>query len=148
CPERYQLVVTDYYGAGLWRSHGHRGATYLFLRWCVDRYGPDLVKQLIQTNLVGVANLETATRERFSVLFRQWSAGLALSGVNRGTEGAGPQGRLDLYRPLGNRLLCGPRHTGVALAGGALDIRLAGTTSAYVLLHSPAGDRSRVTVGA
>ena len=42
-PERYQLVVDDYYAADLFRSHGNRGSTYLFLRWCVDRYGPDLL---------------------------------------------------------------------------------------------------------
>ena len=39
-PERYQLVVDDYYAADLFRSHGNRGSTYLFLRWCADRYGP------------------------------------------------------------------------------------------------------------
>ena len=42
-PERYQLVVDDYYAEDLFRSHGNRGSTYLFLRWCADRYGPDLV---------------------------------------------------------------------------------------------------------
>ena len=30
-PERYRLVVDDYYAADLFRSHGNRGATYLFL---------------------------------------------------------------------------------------------------------------------
>ena len=29
-PERYQLVVDDYYTADLFRSHGNRGSTYLF----------------------------------------------------------------------------------------------------------------------
>ena len=41
-PERYQLVVDDYYAADLFRSHGNRGSTYLFLRWCADRYGRGL----------------------------------------------------------------------------------------------------------
>ncbi len=45
-PERYRLVVDDYYASDLFRSHGNRGATYLFLRWCVDRYGPGLVEAL------------------------------------------------------------------------------------------------------
>ena len=41
-PERYQLVVDDYYAADLFRSHGNRGSTYLFLRWCARslRTGP------------------------------------------------------------------------------------------------------------
>src|SRR4029077_792208 len=85
-PERYQLVISDYFRAGLFRSHGHRGAAYLFLRWCCDRYGNDLLKQLVQTNLTGTANLEAATHERFADLFRQWTIALALSGTNLGFE--------------------------------------------------------------
>ena len=50
-PERYSLVVPDYHAAGLWRSHGHRGAAYLFLRWCADQYGTELTGRLAQTNL-------------------------------------------------------------------------------------------------
>ena len=53
-PERYRLVVEDYYAADLFRSHGNRGATYLFLRWCVDQYGPDLVDTLIRSELRGI----------------------------------------------------------------------------------------------
>ena len=49
-PERYQLVVDDYYAADLFRSHGSRGSTYLFLRWCADRYGPDLVPALVHSD--------------------------------------------------------------------------------------------------
>ncbi len=40
-PEHYQLVVPDYHAAGLWRSHGNRGAAYTFLRWCADCCGDD-----------------------------------------------------------------------------------------------------------
>src|SRR5262249_45617224 len=83
-PERYGLVVPDYYAAGHWRSHGHRGAAYLFLRWCSDRYGGDLARWLIQSNLTGVANLEAATGQPFAELFRQWSAALILSGAGIG----------------------------------------------------------------
>ena len=60
-PERYQLVVEDYYAADLFRSHGNRGSTYLFLRWCVDQFGPDLLPTLVESQLRGVANLEEAT---------------------------------------------------------------------------------------
>ena len=48
-PERYQLVVDDYYAADLFRSHGNRGSTYLFLRWCADRYGPGLLPALVSS---------------------------------------------------------------------------------------------------
>jgi hypothetical protein len=85
-PERYQLVVPDYFHAGLFRSHGHRGAAYLFLRWCCDLYGDNLLKQLVQTNLAGTANLEAATHQRFADLFRQWTTALALGGTNFKSE--------------------------------------------------------------
>ena len=35
--------MDDYYAADLFRSHGNRGSTYLFLKWCAVRYGPDLL---------------------------------------------------------------------------------------------------------
>ena len=48
-PQAYPLVVHDYYQAGLWRNHGCRGATYLFLRWCVDQFGNDMLPRLIRS---------------------------------------------------------------------------------------------------
>jgi hypothetical protein len=147
-PERYQLVVADYYSAGLWRSHGNRGATYLFLRWCADRYGPDLLRELIQTNLTGVTNVEVTTRAHFADLFRQWSAALAVSGTGLASEEIVPLHHLNPHEPLGGRLLCGPRLEPVPLANGRTEVQLAGTSAAYLLLHSPAGDRSRVTITA
>src|SRR5207253_6678528 len=128
-PERYELIVPDYFSAGLFRSHGHRGAAYLFLRWCCDCYGDNLLKQLVQTNLAGTANLEAATHQRFADLFRQWTIALALSGTNfksairnpksESVLGSSDFGRisdfgqevhgLDIRQPLAGRLLCGPR---------------------------------------
>jgi hypothetical protein len=147
-PQRYQLVVADYYSAGLWRSHGNRGATYLFLRWCADRYGPDLLRQLIQTNLTGVTNVEVTTRAQFADLFRQWSAALAVSGAGLATDEIVPLHHLDPREPLSGRLLCGPRFEPLPLGNGRTEVRLAGTSAAYLLLHSPASDRSRVTITA
>src|SRR5262249_25671418 len=129
-PERYQLAVADYYGRGLWRSPGHRGATYMFLRWCAGRCGQDLPARLIQSNLSGTANVETATEERFADLFRRWTADLALGEAWRVTG--------DEARSFG-RLLCGPRLEEVTLAGGRQELSVAGTSAAYVLLHSPGG---------
>jgi hypothetical protein len=147
-PERYPLVVPDYYGARLWRTHGVRGATYLFLRWCVDRHGPELARRLIQTSQHGVANLETATGEHFALLFRQWSAALALSGSGLLIEGVTPLRHIDPRQPLASRLLCGPRFDVVPLDGAVHEVKVAGTAAAYLLLHSPAGARSRVTITA
>jgi hypothetical protein len=141
CPERYPLVVADYYASGLWRSPGPRGAVYLFLRWCRDRHGPDLPVRLIQSNLAGVSNLEVATQERFAELFRQWSVALVtgMSGAWIEEGSSAP--------PFG-RLLCGPRVVQVPLAHGEHEVQLAGTAVAYLLLHSPAAGHARVTVTA
>jgi hypothetical protein len=75
-PERYQLVVDDYYAADLFRSHGNRGSTYLFLRWCSDRYGPDLLPALVASGLRGAANLEECTGATFAGLYRGWTLDL------------------------------------------------------------------------
>lgn len=76
-PSRYPLVVPDYYRAGLWRNAGCRGATYSFLRWCVDRFGNGLVRQLARSRHRGIFNLQLATGTRFEELFRAWSLDLA-----------------------------------------------------------------------
>ena len=76
-PEAYRLVVADYYAAELFRSHGARGATYLFLRYCADRFGADLTLKLIRSPLRGVANIEAATGRPFADLYRDWTVALA-----------------------------------------------------------------------
>jgi hypothetical protein len=135
CPARYGLVVPDYYAAGLWRSHGHRGAAYLFLRWCADTFGPDLPARLIQTNLSGTRNIEVATLTPFPALFRRWSAGLVSDASKKRN-----------FQPLAGRLLCGPRTEEVTLAGDEHQVRIAGTGMAYLLLHSPAAAHARLKI--
>jgi hypothetical protein len=147
-PERYQLVVPDYHAAGLFRSHGHRGAAYLFLRWCVDRHGPDLPGRLIQTNLCGIRNLEVETGEPFAELFREWSVALLLSDTGLPALDTTPLRRVDLHHPVGERLMCGPRTEPVTMTAGRYEATLAGTSAAYLLLHSPGERRSRVTIAA
>jgi hypothetical protein len=147
-PEHYALVVADYYGRKIWRDPGTRGCTYLFLRWCVDRFGPELLTRLVRSNLSGVDNLEVATQTRFEELFRQWSAALALSGMAVACEGVSPLERLNLRGNLGTRLLCGPRQHTVMLDGGQEELTLAATSVATVLLHSPAAAHARITVTA
>lgn len=108
-PNRYQLVVPDYYRAGLWRCHGSRGATYLFLRWCVDRYGAELLQELSRSNLQGVANLEAATLTPFDELFRAWSIATCLSGIAPGVDETHGFRSIDLRDRLETRVLTGPR---------------------------------------
>lgn len=147
-PARYPLVVPDYYGPGLWRTPGVRGAAYLFLRWVADRHGADVARRLTQTGQCGVANLETATGERFADLFRLWTAAVALGGSGITADGTTPLDRIDLRQPLGGRLLCGPHFENMPLDGGRQDVLLAGTSAGYLLLHTPGGPHSRLTITA
>lgn len=55
-----------------------RGSGYLFLRWCVSRYGPQLLTQLVRGPRSGIGNLEAATGQRFDSLYRQFSVDLFL----------------------------------------------------------------------
>jgi hypothetical protein len=147
-PERCALVVPDYYATKLWRDPASRGCTYLFLRWCVDRFGPELLVRLVRSNLNGVANLEVATQTRFEELFRQWSAAQALAGSGVVLDGVAPLLGVGVRGRLGSRCLGGPRFHEVALHGGKCELHLAGTGVGYALLHSPGGGHTRVTVTA
>lgn len=137
-PQRYPLGVKDYYGAGVWRSPGHRGAAFLFLDWCRQRFGPDLAARLVQSNLAGTENLEVATNAPFAELFRQWTVALATGEAGRPRGDAPPMGRL----------LGGPRFVELPLSGSEADLEIAGTTAAYLLLHSPQNRSVRLTVRA
>jgi hypothetical protein len=156
-PERYQLVVPDYYGSGLWRTPGNRGAAYLFLRWCAERHGPGLARELTRSSLSGEANLEAAMRERFADLFRQWTVALLNPLAGRSPQRqqgrtaplAGAAGSHPTLRGvLGTRLLAGPRVRELSLAAGAQEVQLAGTSAAYFLLCSAAGQYARLTITA
>jgi hypothetical protein len=96
-PERYRLVVRDYYAADLFRSHGNRGSTYLFLRWCSDRLGPGFLPAVVRSPECGLANLESASGARFEDLYRRWSVGLYLDALGPPEPGrwleAGPRAR-------------------------------------------------------
>ena len=72
-------MVDDYYAADLFRSHGNRGSTYLFLRWCADRYGEDLTgARSSNRDARGVANLESATGSTFRQSLPAMVAGAVL----------------------------------------------------------------------
>jgi hypothetical protein len=149
-PERYQLVVDDYFAANLFRSHGNRGSTYLFLRWCVDRYGPDLIPTLVRSPRRGVANLEAATGATFADLFRRWSLAMFLSGLdpsNPTTDRPGDGFRsVNLHAPRPDCELAGPRYRRITPDDPADRWDAAGTSSHYVLLDGDAGGAVEVEV--
>ena len=121
-PERYRLVVDDYFRADLFRSHGHRGATYLFLRWCASRFGPKLVPTLMASPLRGVENLEAATGRHFADLYREWSLSLA------GDLVSGPSA--DDAPPT-------PKRTEVRADGSETAWEMEGTSSRYFIVEPP-----------
>ena len=149
-PERYSLVVEDYYAADLFRSHGNRGSTYLFLRWCVDQYGPDLVPALIQSPLRGRANLEQATGSSFADLFRRWSLALYLSGLDPDPTAKANKPywyrSVDVRSPLEDWELAGPRTARVVAGGAAESWTTAGTTSHFGVIRASAPGAVEVTV--
>jgi hypothetical protein len=117
-PERYRLIVDDYYTDSLFRSHGHRGAAYLFLRWCVDQFGPRLLPALVTSKRTGIANLEAATGTRFEELFRRWSVAQYTNALEAARRGS--------LLPRATRLK----------PGGRMDRWVAqGTTSHYAILE-------------
>jgi len=145
-PERYRLVVEDYYAANLWRGHGNRGSTYLFLRWCVDQFGEELLRDLVQTNLCGVTNVETATGQSFADLYRAWSAAIFVSQSGLETRREETVRFLKLRSSLGGRLLAGPRYEYLDLGGGSTQFALVGTSTKYLIAHSLLGAGTRVRV--
>ena len=149
-PERYGLVVDDYFTANLFRSHGHRGSTYLFLRWCADRYGPELVPRLVGSPLRGVANVEAATGATFAELFRRWSLALFRSGLDApGSPSAGTDDgyrAIDLYAPWCEWDLAGPRFRRITPGGQADRWEAAGTSTHYVLVDGDAAGAVEVEV--
>jgi hypothetical protein len=56
------------YDAGSFGSLAERGASWLFLRWLIDRQGPNAMRDLVQTTRVGTANLEAVGLRTTSAL--------------------------------------------------------------------------------
>lgn len=134
-PEAYRLIVEDYYSADLFRSHGNRGGTYLFLRWCADRYGPMLLPALVRSSRRGTDNLEAATGLTFPALYRRWTTALFLSGLdphyNRG-EGFRS---LDIRSTIDGWQLAGPRTIEVVPGTPPETWTAAGTSSRYLIVE-------------
>ena len=150
-PQSAPLVVADYYRSGLWRDAGCRGATYLFLRWCVDQFGEEVLGRLAAAPARGTANLEIVTGVPFAELYRRWTAALLLSGEEEETSGSrGFDGyrTLDLRGRLGTWQLAGPRLRVWPRAEEPCDLRVRGTSSAFVVLPTADGRSQRISVEA
>ena len=147
-PEKYRLVVEDYYAADLFRSHGNRGGTYLFLRWCVDRYGDAVLDRMMRSPLRGVANVEAATGRSVAALYREWSTALYLTGLDPQTDASNPGS----YRTIDPRgmiedwILAGPRSDSVELDAKPHVWNAAGTTTHYVVLDAAKTGATRVEI--
>ncbi len=151
----YPLVVEDYYRTGLWRCHGCRGATYLFLRYCVERFGTQMLTRLITTPARGTRNLELATGCSFERLFRDWTLSLLedaapiaedkTPGVANSQQSSEKLASLDLYGAVGPWGLAGPRPRGWLVDSGPLSLELKGTSAAFlVAAASPKGGTRRI----
>jgi hypothetical protein len=136
-PERYQLVVKDYYTADLFRSHGNRGSTYLFLRWCVDHYGPSLLSTLIQSPRRGVANLEAATGMGFADLYRRWSTDLFMDNLAAKKDTRGTETLASDSQEAG-WIAVGPRPSCQAADGTTKHWALTGTSTHYAIVEGSA----------
>jgi hypothetical protein len=161
-PHRSPLVIPDYYRAGLWRDHGCRGATYLFLQWCVDQHGDELLKRLVQASFRGTQNLERATGTTFEELYRHWSIALLAASLPEAipagnapmssSESPPPQNpafplpaslSLNLCGRMSQYGLIGPRRLEWNVDGRRQSIELAGTATAFLELRSSAGQGVR-----
>jgi hypothetical protein len=147
-PERYRLVVDDYYAADLFRSHGNRGGTYLFLRWCADRYGPRLLPALVGSERRGVANLEAATGARFEDLYRAWSVALFLAGLDPAQGRSDGFRTIDLRGRLDDWQLAGPRAVSLRPEERPLSWMSAGTASRFLVIEPAAAGAVEVEVAA
>ncbi len=149
-PEAYQLVVDDYFAADLFRSHGNRGSTYLFLRWCADRYGIDLIPSLVLSDRRGVDNVESATGSTFAALYRRWSLATFLSGMDPSARPLAVDDdgylSLNLCAPINDRELAGPRYHAMAPGSPADRWEAAGTSTHYVILDGSASGAVEVEV--
>jgi hypothetical protein len=118
-PEGFQLVVRDYYAARLFRSHGHRGAAYLFLRWCSGVYGPGFLPAMVCSSGRGVELVERVTGTSFDDLYRAWSVSQYVAAFEA---------------PAGESAPALPRCTQIRADGPAHTWTSPGTATHYALL--------------
>lgn len=144
-PNRYRVVVDDEHRPGHFRCHGNRGASYLFLRWCVEAIEPDLILMLATGRERGIANLERATGCSFADLFQGWTVDLLRSGLGIGQASLG----VDLLDAIGDWPLGGVRVVTIEPRERSRTVSLEGTSSQYLRIPSGRARGSRwVTIEA
>ncbi|HTI51223.1 MAG TPA: hypothetical protein VL475_09735 [Planctomycetaceae bacterium] len=121
-PQHTPVVVRDYYRAGLWRDPACRGATFLFLQWCIQCCGEGLLRELACDPRTGVEKLEALTGQSFPTLYRHWTIAL-----HRGRIGT-----IDLGGRLGECQLAGVHRLVWNSAEQPLQLELRGTATAFV----------------
>lgn len=121
---KYPLVVSDYFGAGMWRNHGCRGAVYLFLSWCVQSFGDEILRELVHSPVTGTRNLEWATGMTFRELYRHWTLAIAQSHTH--------QSDMNLFGQVGNWGIAGPHWQNWNLANSQKALKICGTATAYL----------------
>jgi hypothetical protein len=150
-PESYRLVVEDYYSANLFRSHGNRGSTYLFLRWCADQFGDELLPALIGSGWSGIENLEATTGFPFDLLYRRWSIALASAALGPGVVESGRRAgfhSVELRAAIDDRALAGPRIDRIDPRQNSIHWNATGTSSRYLRVEGAGTDAIGVTIQA
>ncbi len=81
----YYGVNSNNIGITYWQGgKGNYGADGLFLRYIYEQLGTGTIRSLVQTNVNGVANLDTncSSRNGFAGLFKDWTAAIMRNGKN------------------------------------------------------------------
>jgi len=124
-------------------NNGIRGAAYLFVRTLVKDFSPTIVSQLVQTDLAGTENVESATNFTFVELFNDHVARLFLSGTGLNDS------RIYNYTfsffteaGTGKRSLPNPREVGVPAAGAPVTGTLHPLSAGYLRLMGDAASQT------
>ena len=163
-PEEHFLIEPGNSSADL----AERGANWLFVRWLVDHFasdtvlGADLTRRLVETRLVGAANVEAVTGASLSVIIPEWQMTNYLDDLPDFDQ---PSSRLRYktwnfrsaadsigrpFYPLVPDLISesGYTHTGVLRAGSGRHVRVsqsAGGAAVDLQLTSPSGEEPVAT---
>ncbi|QDV33548.1 hypothetical protein [Tautonia plasticadhaerens] len=133
-PSRYRLVLPESSRPEDFRSHGSRGASYLFLRWCAEAFDPDLPRTLALGRFTGAEHLERLSGLPFGELHRRWALDLA-----RGSLG-GSIGGVDLLGTIGEWPIGGVRFSPLGPEVGDRPFSIEGTGTRFFRLSTePSG---------
>ncbi|CAN5285120.1 hypothetical protein BH18GEM1_BH18GEM1_02470 [soil metagenome] len=126
-----------------------RGAAWLFVNYLADRFGMEILGELVQTRLTSTVNVDRAAGRSFPFLFHEWASTLYLDGQGISSDAVFDFPSLDLraeFQLAKERLDPGEvgryldilNRTVGATAGNAVTRDLSGTAAAYYEVR-PAG---------